>query len=323
MSQSRLATALNDGLLALPVGNICVMRPPITYDVSPVPRAAVHIVHGFYPDYISWERAGYPVSTEIVRASVAIVVVPRAKALARDMVARACAAADLVLVDGQKTDGVDSLFKECRKVLGGLPSVTKGHGRLFWFAATDAFADWVAGPPEKGPHGFYTNAGVFSDGAVDAGSALLADHLPTKLPARMADLGAGWGYLAGPVLERDSVASLELIEAEALSLDCARKNVQDDRVTIHWADATDFVSDSAFDGIVMNPPFHISRSADPGIGRTFIQAAARLLTPNGKLWMVANRHLPYETTLSDTFRNVDMIASTNAFKVFHANRPKR
>ncbi|MEJ6404452.1 class I SAM-dependent methyltransferase [Yoonia sp. 2307UL14-13] len=323
MPQSRLATALNDGLLALPAGNICVMRPSATYDVVALPREAVQIMQGFHPDHIAWERAGYPVGQEGGAASVAIVVVPRAKALARDMIARACTNADLIIVDGQKTDGVDSLFKDCRKRLGDLSSITKGHGRLFWFDKTDAFADWAAGPPQMGPHGFYTNAGVFSDGAIDAGSTLLAEHLPAKLPARMADLGAGWGYLAGPVLERKGVISLDLIEAEALSVACARKNVTDPRATIHWADATDFTPDAAFDGIVMNPPFHTGRTPDPALGRAFIHAAARLLTPNGKLWMVANRHLPYETTLSDTFRNVDMIASTNAFKVFHANRPKR
>ncbi len=323
MSQSRLSTALNDGLFALPNGNIAVMRPPATYDVSSLPRDALQIVHGFYPDYAAWQNAGYDVAQDLHDCAVAIVVVPRAKALARAMVAAACAKADLVIVDGQKTDGVDGLFKECRKVLGDVPSITKAHGRLFWFAGTDTFVDWAAPPPAKGPHGFYTAAGVFSDGAVDVGSALLADALPPKLPARMADLGAGWGYLAGPVLARESVKSLDLIEAEALSVACAKRNVDDPRVTFHWADATNYVAETAFDGIVMNPPFHVGRASDPSLGRSFIQAAARLLAPDGKLWMVANRHLPYETTLSESFRNVDTIGGNGAFKIIHANRPTR
>ncbi|MFO8126806.1 class I SAM-dependent methyltransferase [Yoonia sp.] len=322
MSQSRLSTALQDGMIALPVGNIAIMRPPATYDVAALPRGEVQIVHGFFPDYAAWEGAGYPVTQDLARVCVAIVVVPRAKALARAMVAEACAKADLVIVDGQKTDGVDSLFKSCRKVLGDLPSLTKGHGRIFWFAATDAFADWATPPPAKGPHGYYTTAGVFSDGAVDAGSALLAELLPAKLPARMADLGAGWGYLAAPVLARTGVKSLDLIEAEALSLACARLNVDDTRVSFVWGDATRHEA-AAYDGIVMNPPFHAGRASDPGLGRIFIQAAARLLAPHGKLWMVANRHLPYEATLTECFRNVDVIGGNGAFKVFHANRPQR
>jgi 16S rRNA (guanine1207-N2)-methyltransferase len=322
MSQSRLSTAIEDGLIALPEGNIALMRPPATYDVSALPRERVKITHGFFPDVAAWQGAGYDVTQQLPKVSVAVVVVPRAKALARAMVAEACANADLVIVDGQKTDGVDSLFKLCRKTLGNLPSLPKGHGRIFWFAATDSFADWTAPDPAKGTHGYFTTAGVFSDGAVDAGSALLAEALPAKLPAKMADLGAGWGYLAAPVLARDSVKSLDLIEAETLSLNCAKLNVSDPRVTFHWADATRF-DGGGYDGIVMNPPFHTSRATDPSLGRTFIQAAARLLAPHGKLWMVANRHLPYEATLNECFRNVDMIGGNGAFKVFHANRPQR
>ncbi|MGJ8621300.1 MAG: class I SAM-dependent methyltransferase [Yoonia sp.] len=322
MSQSRLSTAIDDGLLTLPVGRIALMRPTALYDVSSLPRDSIDIVHGFYPDAVAWQAAGFPLHDTLSAVSVAIVVVPRAKALARAMVADACAHADLVIVDGQKTDGVDSLFKNCRKTLGNLPSITKGHGRIFWFAKTDAFADWAAPPPAQGEHGFYTTAGVFSDGAVDKGSALLAAALPDKLPARMADMGAGWGYLAGPVLARKGVASLDLIEAERLSLDCARLNVTDPRVQFHWADATQFTA-NPYDGIVMNPPFHTGRASDPSLGRAFIQAAARMLAPHGKLWMVANRHLPYEDTLNESFRNVDMIGGNGAFKLFHANRPKR
>jgi 16S rRNA (guanine1207-N2)-methyltransferase len=322
MSQSRLSTALQDGQLTLPSGPITVMRPGAGYDLDPLPRDQVTIQHGFFPDVAAFRAAGYPVVTENPPATVAIVVVPRSKTLAQAMIAAASASAQLVLVDGQRTDGVDSLFKACRKRLGDLPCVTKAHGRLFWFAGSDTFADWAAPPPARGDHGFYTTAGVFSDGAVDRGSALLAAALPDRLPARMADLGAGWGYLAQAVLARDGVTSLDLIEAEALSLSCAQLNVTDPGAQFHWADALEWAA-PAYDGIVMNPPFHTGRDVDTGLGRGFIAAAARLLTPNGKLWLVANRHLPYETTLTDHFRVVDAIGGDSAFKLYAAQKPKR
>lgn len=323
MSLSRLTTAIADGALALPEGKITVMRSAADYDVSALPRADLMIANGFYPDFAAWNNAGYVVTAKAEPAEVAIVVVPRSKALARAMIAAAASWAKLVIVDGQKTDGVESLFKDCRKRLGQLPSVPKGHGRIFWFAPAPVFDDWIAPPPSMGAHGYLTTAGVFSDGAVDKGSALLAGALPEKLPARMADLGAGWGYLAGPVLQRAGVASLDLIEAEALSLDCARLNVTDTRANFHWADATQFAPEAAYDGIVMNPPFHTGRAAEPSLGRAFIAASARILAGHGKLWMVANRHLPYEQALRDAFRNVDEIAGNGAFKVFHATRPIR
>lgn len=321
MSQSRLSTAIDDGALVLPTGKIALMRPPADYDVTALDRDEIIVSQGFYPDFAAWSDAGYTVTAKAEPADVAIVVVPRAKALARAMIAEAASWAKLVIVDGMRTDGVDSIFKDCRKRLGDLPSIPKGHGRIFWFAGTDKFADWIAPPPQKGAHGYYTTAGVFSDGAIDVGSALLAASLPEKLPAKMADFGAGWGYLASPVLSRKGVQSLDLVEAEALSLSCARLNVTDPRAHFHWADATQFLPKHGYDGIVMNPPFHTGRAAEPNIGRAFIAAAARALASHGKLWMVANRHLPYEQTLRDHFRNVDEIAGTGAFKVLHATRP--
>lgn len=323
MSQSRLSTALEQEDLVLPEGSVAVLRAPEAYDLAALDAGRMVMVHGFRPDYEAFERAGLSVATELPDdLAAAIVIVPRAKALARDMIAEAAAKARLVIVDGQKTDGIDSLFKECRARLGNLPSVTKAHGRLFWFEGVD-FSDWKAGAPQKGPHGFYTTAGVFSDGEIDRASALLAAALPAKLPAKMADLGAGWGYLSNAVLERDSVEHLDLIEAELRSLDCARLNIADPRASFHWADATRWAPATPYGGIVMNPPFHTGRAADPGLGRAFIASAARSLAPSGHLWMVANRHLPYEAALRDLFREVSEIGGDGAFKVFHASRPKK
>lgn len=323
MSQSRLSTALDQEGLVLPEGPVAVMRAPEGYDLAALEAGHLVMVHGFRPDYEMSERAGLRVATELPDdLAVAIVVVPRAKALARDMIAEAAGKARMVIVDGQKTDGIDSLFKECRARLGNLPSVTKAHGRLFWFEGGE-FSDWKAGAPQKGSHGFFTTAGVFSDGEIDRASALLASALPAKLPARMADFGAGWGYLSKAVLEREGIEQLDLIEAELRSLDCARLNILDPRARFHWADATKWTPATPYGGIVMNPPFHTGRVADPGLGRAFIAAAARSLTPSGHLWMVANRHLPYEAALRDLFREVSETGGDGAFKVFHASRPKK
>jgi 16S rRNA (guanine1207-N2)-methyltransferase len=41
-----------------------------------------------------------------------------------------------------------------------------------------------------------TRPGVFSADGPDPASQALAAHLPEKLPTRMVDLGAGWGWLS-------------------------------------------------------------------------------------------------------------------------------
>jgi 16S rRNA (guanine1207-N2)-methyltransferase len=149
---------------------------------------------------------------------------------------------------------------------------------------------------------------------------LLAEALPPRLPARMADFGAGVGVLGLAALAREGVQSIDLIEAERLALDCARLNVTDPRARFHWEDARQGVR-GPYDGIIMNPPFHTGRHADPGIGAAFIQSAAKALTPSGQLWLVANRHLPYETVLGETFRTVAEIGGDTGFKLLHAAQP--
>jgi len=325
MARSRLSTALSEGFLSLPVdGEIVVMRPPIGHDLADLPRDRTLIVHGFRPDADYWSDSGFEVARRADAAAMSIVVVPRSKRQARAMVARAASLCGTVVVDGARTDGVDGLFREIRSRVGEMPSITKTHGRLFAFAASAAdFSDWAHEAPEKGPHGFFCQPGVFSEDGMDRGSMLLAAALPAKLGARVADLGAGWGYLAMQVLTRDGVEQVHLVEAEADALDCARLNVTDDRAVFHWADARDFAADHPFDTIVTNPPFHTSRKAEPSLGEAFIAAAARLLSPQGELWLVANRHLPYEAALREAFTNVEEAGGDPAFKIFRAARPKR
>ena len=43
----------------------------------------------------------------------------------------------------------------------------------------------------------------------------------------------------------------------------------------------------------------------------------------GQLWMVANRHLPYEAPLADAFGEVRELDGTPGFKIIAARRPKK
>ncbi|MEO7916232.1 MAG: methyltransferase, partial [Dokdonella sp.] len=108
------------------------------------------------------------------------------------------------------------------------------------------------------------------------------------------------------------------VEAEAEALVCARVNIPDPRAKFHWADATTFKPVRLWDSVVMNPPFHTAREADAGLGIAFIKAAQRGLSPSGSLWMVANRHLPYEITLKQRFEQVRIVAQSDGYKIFHA-----
>ncbi len=321
----RLSLTLGNGDVILPPeGKILLLRPGGTEDLSALPKERVEIVQGFYPDDAALTAQGFTVvETPATEYAAAVVYLPRAKAEAQELIAQAsaCTQGGLVLVDGQKTDGVDSLIKAVKKKTDSPVGVfAKAHGKLFWFTGGD-FADWRVATV-KSPEGFETVAGIFSADKIDRGSALLAKTLPQSLSGRVADLGAGWGYLSRAILQSPKVSHLTLIEAERRALDCARQNITDERAEFIWGDATD-IKLPAFDTIVSNPPFHTSRMGEPALGQAFITSAAGLLKPNGDLWIVANRHLPYEATLSALFREVTELGGDSGFKTLYARYPKK
>ena len=316
----RLSLLLDEGL-ALPPGRIVALRPRAGTDLRVLP-GEVHVIQGFRPDHDAFAARGFAVGvTPEGDYAAAVVFLPRSKAEARGLVARAAAVVPEgapVVVDGARTDGIDSLLRECRAraEVGGV--VSKAHGKAFWLRAPSAFEGWEA---PTGPEGWATAPGGFSEGGVDRGSALLADALPERLPGRAVDLGAGWGYLSARALEREGLREIHLVEAEWAALEAARRNVTDPRASFHWADVTTFAPGEPFDAALANPPFHRGREADPSLGRAFVAAAARLLIPRGRLWCVANRHLPYERALSESFAEHREVAGDAAYKVILASRP--
>lgn len=318
----RLELALASGLVLSPP--LSVLGPTPSQDLSALPEGA-QVVQPFRPYHDHFARLGFDtVARSEAPCSDAIVFLPRAKAQARAMVADACRrASGVVVVDGAKTDGIDSLLKDIRKRVAVEGPLSKAHGKIFWFRADGAdFSDWAA-PEAQEVEGFRTAPGVFSADGIDPASALLLAALPKKPGKVIADLGAGWGYLSAGLLSREGVKAVHLVEADHAALDCARVNVTDPRAQFHWSDALTWKAPENIDTVVMNPPFHTGRAAEPELGQGFIAAAAKLLVASGQLWMVANRHLPYEAALSRHFAQVAEVAGNTRFKVLHASRPQR
>ncbi len=305
---------------AIPSGPVIVFGAGRDVDLSALGPARTHIVQDSKPDVVFWESCGFRVSPELgdLSAEAAIVCIPRSKAQARDYIAQACRAAPLVFVDGLKTSGIESLLKEIKRRRPLLGVMSKAHGKLAWFEGGSAFADWRAQSALLEGR-WQVLPGVFSADGVDPGSRLLGDNLP-DLTGSGADLGAGWGYLSARLLETSpGIDALHLVEAQKRSLDCAEANVADPRAHMHWADVTKWQPPQKLDFVVMNPPFHIGRSAEPALGMAFIQAAARMLNPRGSLYLVANRHLPYEAELAARFKQVEEFGGDNRFKLLRGS----
>lgn len=251
----------------------------------------------------------------------------RQRSLARIAEAVRHAASDgVVIVAGENELGAASYAKP----LAGATRFSRHHGRAFAFGRGDAppaalLAAWETAAAMRAhpTHGHVTAPGLFAWDRIDAGSALLARSLPADLSGVIADLGAAWGYLSRELLDgRDAVERIDLYEADWLALEAARANLQGRRADFHWHDATRRLPVSGYDAVVTNPPFHASRRAEPAIGQAFIRTAATALRPGGRLWLVANRHLPYEATLEACFERLEVVAQAEGYKVLCARAPR-
>jgi len=168
--------------------------------------------------------------------------------------------------------------------------------------------------------GLWTQPGVFSWDRLDPGSALLLKSLP-PLGGAGVDLGCGIGILAHAVLTSPKVTKLTLVDLDRRAVEAAKRNVADPRVEVVQADARRGAElATGLDFVVTNPPFHETGNEDKGLGQAFITAAAGMLRKGGVLWIVANRHLPYEAVLNESFKNVRPVADAGGFKVYEARK---
>lgn len=165
---------------------------------------------------------------------------------------------------------------------------------------------------------FVTKPGIFGWDKIDMGSKLLAENWDGNFSGQGADFGCGYGYLTTQLLAQGHLLEkLYSIDTDAQALNCAKQNILSEQAEFLWEDLTQFhLSD--LDWIIMNPPFHAGKKTDSDIGQKFIENAAKSLEKDGILWMVANKHLPYEKTLDTYFSHKDCIKEQSGFKIFKA-----
>ncbi|MGE0114667.1 MAG: class I SAM-dependent methyltransferase [Steroidobacteraceae bacterium] len=335
----------SEGLLAWPEGGALFLR---ARDGAPLHQQALPGLiceQTFKPDADALKRAGLSVNPSTDTAAphiypLVLVLPPRQRDEARALLARAVSltqAGGRVLACISNNEGARSGEADLEKLVGPVSTLSKHKCRVFWSAPlhdqvdTHLLQQWLTLDAVRpiGDARFVSRPGVFAWDRIDPASVLLAQHLPRELNGRAADLGAGFGYLSVELLSRCAgIAALDVYEAESRALELARQNLSNFAagkspsipIRYHWHDVTSGLL-GAYDVIVSNPPFHTQSRADrPDIGRRFISAAAEALNPGGCLWLVANRHLPYEEVLNSSFGHTRIVAQQDGFKIVMATK---
>lgn len=336
---------LASGALRLPgEGDALFLRARAGAWLKAWPRERIACEQTFKPFADALARAGARLESpaDARRYSLVLALPPRQREEARAVLARAVRLAGsggCVLACQSNNEGARSGATDLERLTGAVRSLSKNHCRVFWAAPLGDAVDWnlvdewsaLDAPRPIADGRYVSRPGLFAWDRIDAASALLAAHLPQTLRGRVADLGAGYGYLAAEVVRRCAhVDAIDLYEAEQRALEPARVNLANTvrdaaravAVDVLWHDVSTGLPRS-YDAIVSNPPFHQGRADQPELGRAFIAAAAGALAPDGQFWMVANRHLPYEALLATRFAQVRAVVVQEGFKVIEARGPRR
>lgn len=261
---------------------------------------------------------------------------PRQRDEARFVLAESVARASaggIVMAAAANSEGARSLESDLGALAGDVVSLSKNKCRVFWARIDPARIDrdlllaWTKlGAAQRLAEDarFLSRPGLFAWDRIDAGSALLARHLPADLAGQGADLGCGFGYLTAEILARcPRVTSIDLYEAERVALDLAEINLpplaHGVALDFLWHDVTTGLRGS-YDFIVSNPPFHTGKADRVDLGQAFIVAGAKALKPGGRMLIVANQHLPYETTFAAHFSRHRIVAVAEGYKIIEAEK---
>lgn len=170
---------------------------------------------------------------------------------------------------------------------------------------------------------FTTDAGVFSKGEVDFGTATLLKALPEEMVGRVLDLGCGWGAVGVSVGKAFPACEIVMSDVNQRALELSEKNAKANGVPaqIVASDGLESVP-GTFDYIITNPPIRAGKQV---IYKMFADSAERL-NENGQLYLVIRKQQGAESALKylkTIFNEVDTVEKSGGFWVIRCQGGKR
>ena len=173
------------------------------------------------------------------------------------------------------------------------------------------------------PVTMYSRPGVFSWDHLDEATAILADAMQVHPGNTILDLGCGFGALGVAAASLSKGARITMLDADVEAVRSAARSADANAVENYRAITSDIASavlGEQFDVVVTNPPFHVGKATDLDVPKQFIADAWDVLGAGGRLFLVANRTLPYEQVVKHRFGNVSNVHDGPRFKVLSAER---
>ncbi|TNF33880.1 MAG: 16S rRNA methyltransferase [Gammaproteobacteria bacterium] len=263
---------------------------------------------------------------------VAIVFMPKAKSRLQyvlQQLTQILPAGHRAYLVGEKKEGTDSAGKWLATLGDGAQKIDRARHCILWEVTVQAqpvsrqdIATQKTLPIAGSGLSVAFWPGVFSEGRLDEGTALLLEHIPELPKGPVLDFACGSGVIASFLLKRQPALALTAVDCDAFALASTQATLQLNQQTgvVLPSDGFSALQGQRFSSIVTNPPFHEGFRTDMAMTSRFIRDMASHLVGGGELWLVANRFLPYAEALQETFATVQVAAENPRFVLYHARR---
>jgi len=171
-----------------------------------------------------------------------------------------------------------------------------------------------------------TKPGLFSWSKVDEGTRQLVENMEIGPQERVLDLGCGYGLAGLVAADMAPDGEVTLVDADCVAVDAGRRTLERNDVGHAQAFLSDCgaaVMGRTFDIVITNPPFHQGRGVSYEVACQFIHDAAAVLRPGGRLYLVANRFIPYGREMEGLFQDVGFVYRDSRFQVWKAIRRRK
>ncbi len=168
------------------------------------------------------------------------------------------------------------------------------------------------------------DANVFSRLRLDAGTRMLLGPLQQSPAQRVTDVGCGNGVLGIALALALPAAQVRFVDESFMAVASTTRNWKsvfaDRPVEVVANDGLAGIAEGSSDLVVSNPPFHSGHRIGDDTAWSFFSEARRVLTPDGSLLIVGNRHLGYHARLRRLFPHVEQLAASPTYVVLRAGR---
>ena len=166
--------------------------------------------------------------------------------------------------------------------------------------------------------------GVFSAKRIDEGTQFLLENFRLEGGEQdVLDYGCGSGVIAKYLMHHYLHLRLQLLDDSAVAISSAKSNLPDlDPLRFHWRNSLKELDSASLDLIISNPPFHLEHENNMEIAIRMFKEARRCLRPEGRLVIVANRHLNYSTHLKKWYHSVRQLEFNKKFEILEAKQCK-